>query len=282
MGIIRAPRTHDFLIIPNGAVRDARLSYRARGVLARLLSNADGFRTTAIDLARESTDGRYAVLAALSELRKAGYLLQKKLRNDIGQWSTETYVYDFPQVSENTEVRFTGVGKPDPGSPDPGSPDAGSPDPIKKISKQISKKISKKKTTTTSNPSRSKPAGGGGCVDSVIQDIQNIREMLVAQAKAFGKTSPAAWVGAAVRRIRKDGLDADTQAQFEDWKAGKARAEATERAVQAARNTSPCDTTTTSPISRSSYPGRVKLMEAIRQASPVPAVAGSPYPAPRT
>lgn len=276
MGIIRAPRTHDFLTIPNSAVRDARLSYRARGVLARLLSNADGFRTTAIDLARESTDGRYAVLAALSELRKAGYLLQKKLRNDIGQWSTETYVYDFPQVSENTEVRFTGVGFSDPGSPDPGSPD-----PIKKISK----KISKKKTTTTPNPSRSKPAGG---VDSVIQDIQDIRdirdirEMLVAQAKAFGKTSPAAWVGAAVRRIRKDGLDADTQAQFEDWKAGKARAEATERAVQAARNTSPCDTTSTSPISRSSYPGLVKLMEAIRQASPVPAVAGSPYPAPRT
>ena len=120
-GIIRAPRPErHYTEIRNEVARDDRLSYRGRGVLVRLLSNADGFQMTAADLAREGREGRGAVLTALRELRDAGYIRTIKVQDEHGRWSTRTFVYDTPQP--------TGVQKPDSGFPDVGSPDSGSPD----------------------------------------------------------------------------------------------------------------------------------------------------------
>ncbi len=120
-GIIRAPRPErHYTPIRNAVARDDRLSYRGRGVLVRLLSNADGFQMTAADLAREGREGRGAILTALRELRAAGYLRTTKVQDEHGRWSTQTFVYDTPQP--------TGVQKPDSGFPDVGSPDSGSPD----------------------------------------------------------------------------------------------------------------------------------------------------------
>ena len=120
-GIIRAPRPeHHYTQIRNEVARDDRLSYRGRGVLVRLLSNADGFQMTAADLAREGREGRGAILTALRELRAAGYIRTTKVQDEHGRWSTRTFVYDTPQP--------TGVQKPDSGFPDAGSPDSGSPD----------------------------------------------------------------------------------------------------------------------------------------------------------
>lgn len=144
-GIIRAPRpARGWTEIQNSTLRDGRLSYRARGVLARLLSNADGFRMDAHELAAESPgEGRQAVLTALRELREAGYIVQRRLQGDRGQWRTETYVYDTPQ--ESTEVRSpdsgsTEVRSPDAGGPDVGGPDAGQPDRIEKEQKKKQEK----------------------------------------------------------------------------------------------------------------------------------------------
>ena len=123
-GIIRAPRPErHYTPIRNDVARDDRLSYRGRGVLVRLLSNADGFQMTAADLAREGREGRGAILTALRELRAAGYIRTTKKQDEHGRWSTRTFVYDTPQP--------TGVQKPDSGFPDAGSPDAGFFDAIK-------------------------------------------------------------------------------------------------------------------------------------------------------
>lgn len=82
----------------------------------RLLSNAPGFRMTAVDLAAEAKEGRESVLTALRELRSVGYIIVKKTQDESGRWKTETYVFDFPQC---TEVGFPDSGKPDAGCPDP-------------------------------------------------------------------------------------------------------------------------------------------------------------------
>ncbi len=127
-GIIRAPRPEShYTSLRNEVARDGRMSYRARGVLVRLLSNADGFQMTAADLAREGQEGRGAILTALRELREAGYIRTTKTQDQHGRWSTQTFVYDTPQP--------TGVQKPDSGFPDAGSPDAGFFDAIE--NKQI-------------------------------------------------------------------------------------------------------------------------------------------------
>ena len=83
--------------IPRTTLRDKRLSYRARGVLARLLSNVDGYSMTAADLAREGKEGRDAILTALRELRRLGYILMFKVRDEHGCYYTKNYVYETPQ-----------------------------------------------------------------------------------------------------------------------------------------------------------------------------------------
>jgi hypothetical protein len=51
--IVRTPRIErDFTVLPNRALRDPYLSYRARGVLAYVLSMPDNWRTSAETLAR--------------------------------------------------------------------------------------------------------------------------------------------------------------------------------------------------------------------------------------
>ena len=110
-GIRRAPRQGNFDIVDRKTVRDKSLSYRARGVLMRLLSNADGYSMTAIDLARDGKEGRDAILAALKELREKDYLLTRRFQNEQGKWLTENTIFDRPQPSpENpTSVNQTSV-----------------------------------------------------------------------------------------------------------------------------------------------------------------------------
>lgn len=133
MNITRAPRRRGFVIIPNRAVEDTRLSYRARGVLAYLLSRPDGWQTDSDRLAEQAPEGRDAVRTALRELEGAGYLRRTKRQGDGGRWITETVVTDDP-----TDDGFSGVGAtsddatfpqvgPATGNPTPGDPSVGGP-----------------------------------------------------------------------------------------------------------------------------------------------------------
>lgn len=56
------------------ALRDPRLSWKAKGIAAYLLSKPNGWRIWTADLIKRSTDGRDAVLTGLAELQAAGYL----------------------------------------------------------------------------------------------------------------------------------------------------------------------------------------------------------------
>lgn len=97
MSIIRAPRPTDhYLLLRNDVVRDERLSYRARGLLAAVLSRPDDWRTSARQLAREGPDGEHAILGALRELEDLGYLVRRRTRGKAGRWQHELIVYDHP------------------------------------------------------------------------------------------------------------------------------------------------------------------------------------------
>lgn len=154
-GIIRAPRPErGWTEIQNVVLRDKKLTFRARGVLVRLLSNADNYRMTAQDLADESPgEGRQAVLAALKNLREAGYIVQKRHQDERGRWRTETFVYDSPQ--------HTGVLLPDSGLPDADPPDADSPDRIRNTSKKKQENEHKKNNPQDKRERGEAPLEGG-------------------------------------------------------------------------------------------------------------------------
>ena len=98
MSIKRAPRPQaHFTIISNDVLRDDRLSFRARGILASILSRPDNWRTDSESLSRESKEGRTAILTALKELESVGYLRRNKFQNEKGHWVTESLVFDKPQ-----------------------------------------------------------------------------------------------------------------------------------------------------------------------------------------
>ncbi len=102
MIITRAVRHDRFEVVPSHLIRDKRLSLLARGVAIRLLTNVDGYRMTAHDLAADSpSEGRHRILGALRELREVGYLVQEKKQDSRGRWSTTTTIYDSPHLHQS-------------------------------------------------------------------------------------------------------------------------------------------------------------------------------------
>lgn len=74
-----------FTIVANAAIRDERLSYKARGLLALIASHREGWGVTEKQLAAKSPDGISAVRSGLKELEGAGYLRRYRVRDDLGR-----------------------------------------------------------------------------------------------------------------------------------------------------------------------------------------------------
>jgi hypothetical protein len=91
-----------FVVLPNSAVNDDRLSFRARGLLAYMLARPPGWAFSASRLSREGREGRDAIETALKELASAGYYRARKMRmpDDRGRliWVTVTEVADTPDA----------------------------------------------------------------------------------------------------------------------------------------------------------------------------------------
>ena len=121
--IVRAPRYDRFTVLPNQSIRDERLSWKARGLLAFLLSQTEGWRVSSAQLAKQAPDGIHAIRAGLNELEEYGYLVRQKYQDPAGRWRTDSIIYDVPPVeyvveqvgkSRLTGVRFSDLGEPDP------------------------------------------------------------------------------------------------------------------------------------------------------------------------
>lgn len=78
----RARRIDQYTQVDNAFLRDTALSIEARGLGAYLLSNAEGFRVSAAQLAAVCGTGRDKTRRILKELEDAGYLLREQTRDD--------------------------------------------------------------------------------------------------------------------------------------------------------------------------------------------------------
>lgn len=82
-----------FALISNAALRDPTISYRAKGILAACLSHSEDFEFTRAWIEAHGTEGRDAIIAALKELRTAGYLQNIKIRSADGCVRGEYYKF---------------------------------------------------------------------------------------------------------------------------------------------------------------------------------------------
>jgi hypothetical protein len=79
--IIRRKLTENFTTLPNEMLRDKRLSFKARGVLAMVLSHSEDWVVTAGWLERQGVEGRDAIRGALNELKELGYVTFHRVGN---------------------------------------------------------------------------------------------------------------------------------------------------------------------------------------------------------
>ena len=77
-------RENPYAQIDKAALEDNRLSWRARGILAYLLSKPDNWHIHVFDIVNHGPEGRDAVQHALKELEQFGYARLETLRNERG------------------------------------------------------------------------------------------------------------------------------------------------------------------------------------------------------
>ena len=122
--ILRHRHPNRFTVLPNDAIRNPALSFRAVGVLAHLLSLPDGAKVDSATLAGAHKEGRDAVRAAYKELEAHGYYRKDLIRLRDGTLRTEVVVSSTPMNGEDagrTEDGFSGAG-PGPDRPAPVQP----------------------------------------------------------------------------------------------------------------------------------------------------------------
>lgn len=91
-------RQNNFVMVDKTFLEDVRLSYKAKGLLAYLLSKPDDWKVIVGNLVNNSKDGKASVYAGLKELKECGYYEKIPIRNEQGtriiRW--ESTVYEVP------------------------------------------------------------------------------------------------------------------------------------------------------------------------------------------
>lgn len=100
MPIIRSRHSFDgqFTQIPNAWLRDTRLSLKAIGLLAQLMSHSVGWKVSVRTLAQANGCGLDMIRSAIDELLEHGYLVrsEQRERNAQGQLGDYTYATSEP------------------------------------------------------------------------------------------------------------------------------------------------------------------------------------------
>ena len=147
MPLIRGKHNFDgqFTQIPNNWVRDSRLTLKARGLMALLMSHSPGWSVSINSLIEENLEGRDALKAAVGELEEFGYLKREQSREG-GKFSEAVWTTQSPWV-----------GKPLTEKPLTDKPLTDNPHPKNTITKNTSNKNKREGAGATRLPKDWKP-----------------------------------------------------------------------------------------------------------------------------
>lgn len=138
----------NFSILSNAMLRDTRLTFKARGLLAYMLSHAGRWNMTVKSVATINGVGQDQVRSALSELEALGYARRERARNDDGTLGgVDWFISDAPTPG------FPALDKPTQDNTD-------------------LKKINIKKTKTKEAQALSAPVGDALFAGENMQDVQ--------------------------------------------------------------------------------------------------------------
>lgn len=126
--ITRRKYDRDFTIVSNEFLKDARLSWKAKGIIAYVQMLPDDWVLNMRDLTNRATDGRDSLYSGIKELETCGYCIKTMQRNPDGTIAGYAYeICDKPVfVQPFTENPVTDA--PQPENPDTDKPDTDKPD----------------------------------------------------------------------------------------------------------------------------------------------------------
>ncbi|MFJ9544119.1 hypothetical protein ACIRPX_43920, partial [Streptomyces sp. NPDC101225] len=130
-----------FTQVANGLFRDARLSFKAKGIFGLISTHRDGWRMTVTDLARRGREGEAAVKSGLKELEEHGFLLRHRQRNPDGTLGAAAYfITDLPSLQNSRSQPMSGF------------PLVDSPTSVNRPTKNTNRKKTNKQNTSTVPP----------------------------------------------------------------------------------------------------------------------------------
>lgn len=129
--ITRRKYERDFCYMANEFLKDSRLSWKAKGIIAYVQMLPDDWVLNMRDLTNRATDGRDSLYSGIKELEKYGYCAKVMQRNPDG--TIAGYAYEicdksvFQPFTENPVTDAPQPEKPDTVKPDTVKPDTENP-----------------------------------------------------------------------------------------------------------------------------------------------------------
>lgn len=102
MSVLRKQQKGSYTNIDNDLIDDGRLSFRARGIAAYLMSKPDDWEIRINHLTAHAQEGKAAIQSAIRELAELGYLMRERFYNrERGVVQTLTHVADYPAFANH-------------------------------------------------------------------------------------------------------------------------------------------------------------------------------------
>lgn len=114
----RPTTERDVTVISTRFLNDPGLSWKAKGLMAYLLSLPADWKIRLAEVQRHSTDGMSGLRSAIQELIDSGYVRSSQERDNSGKWTT--FVYEIIEVP-SPRCDFPQAGKPEAGLPEAGN-----------------------------------------------------------------------------------------------------------------------------------------------------------------
>lgn len=148
--ITRRKYERDFCYMANEFLKDSRLSWKAKGIIAYVQMLPDDWVLNMRDLTNRATDGRDSLYSGIKELEKYGYCAKVMQRNPDGTIAGYAYeICDKSVFQPFTENLVTDA-------PQPENPDTVKPDTVKPGTENptlINTNLTKDSNTLNTNPS---------------------------------------------------------------------------------------------------------------------------------
>lgn len=105
--IIRVEKNKNYVVMNRTALNDINLSWKAKGIIAYMLSMPDDWVFYVDELVKHATDGRDSFRSGFNELKTRGYVQRRAIKDSktgkITSWETivrEVPLTDFPQMDK--------------------------------------------------------------------------------------------------------------------------------------------------------------------------------------